>query len=73
MDEVDIARVLSADLSEGTEAFRDALLERCLSVIADGDDGMSLDDDQLELLAAAGLPGGDLSLLRVDGLEDPML
>jgi len=55
MDEDELRRILSQDLSVGTEAFRDALLARCLDVLAAGD-GADLGDDELELLAAAGDP-----------------
>ena len=54
-----LARLLKQDLSEGTEGFRDALLNRCLNELgaedgADGDEVAILDDDSLEMLAAAG-------------------
>ena len=55
MLEQEIRRILGKDLSVGTEAFRDSLLKRCLSVLDSGsEDGIELDDDQIELLAAAG-------------------
>ena len=54
VDEREIAKVLQQDLSKGTEAFRDALLRRCLDVLDSDNDGRSLDDDELEMLAAAG-------------------
>ena len=54
MDEKEITRLLSQDLSEGTEAFRDALLARCLDALDAESQSQELDDDQLELLAAAG-------------------
>lgn len=61
MTERDIIRVLSGNHSAGTEAFRDALLARCLAVIGsnepigspDGESG-DLDDEELGMLAAAG-------------------
>ena len=54
MDESAIERLLGRDLSEGTEAFRDALLDRCLEVLGQADEGIPLDDDALDLLSAAG-------------------
>lgn len=51
--EQQLEKLLSQDLSVGTEAFRDNLLERCLGVL-DSDEGMEIDDSALELLAAAG-------------------
>ena len=53
-----LERVMKADFSAGTEAFRDALLARCLAELDAGsaDDGAELDDDDLGLLAAAGDP-----------------
>ena len=57
MLEQEIRRILGQDLSVGTEAFRDSLLKRCLSVLDSSvEDGVELDDDELELLAAAGSP-----------------
>ena len=57
--------LLSQDVSAGTEAFRDALLERCLSALdADGGEA-ELDDGALELLAAAGdATARDLVLMK---------
>ena len=51
MDEREIERIMRQDLSKGTEKFRDALLARCLAVLG-SEDGMLLDDSELELLAA---------------------
>lgn len=48
-----IAKLLSQDFSAGTETFRDSLLQRCLDVLAE-ENGMELDDEDLELLSAAG-------------------
>lgn len=45
---------LQHDYSVGTEAFRDELLERCLTVLGAGDEGRVIADDDLEMLAAAG-------------------
>ena len=51
---------MGQDFSMGTEAFREALLERCLDELdADVDESeecADIDDAQLELLAAAGDP-----------------
>lgn len=49
-----LERVLRHDLSIGTEAFRDALLARCISVIDADLVPVELDDSDLSLLAAAG-------------------
>lgn len=48
-----LERLLKQDFSAGTEAFRDSLLQRCLDVLAE-ENGMELDDEDLELLSAAG-------------------
>lgn len=45
---------MKQDFSAGTEAFRDTLLERCLSVLDEDDEGRCLDDAELDMLAAAG-------------------
>ena len=64
METIDIERILSQDLSAGTEAFRENLLERCLSVLGQADsDGVELDDSEFEMLAAAGV---------IDELDDPL-
>ena len=56
METIDIERILSQDLSAGTEAFRENLLERCLSALGQADsDGVELDDSEFEMLAAAGI------------------
>lgn len=55
--ELELVLLMGEDLSEGTESFREILLARCLSVlnadVAD-DEGTELDDDTLDMLAAAG-------------------
>ena len=67
MDDADAARILKHDFSAGTESFREDLLGRCLAVLGSGEDertaGSSesdayreLDDDELDMLAAAGMP-----------------
>jgi len=66
MDEANIERALGYDHSQGTEEFREDLLQRCLAVLAAGAEihhggGLpypaqvaELDDDALDMLAAAG-------------------
>lgn len=50
-----LEQLLQADLSVGTEAFRDALLARCLKALPEAiDEPQSLEDADLVLLAAAG-------------------
>ena len=50
-----LEQLLRQDLSVGTEAFRDALLARCLNELPDADDEpRQLDIADLELVAAAG-------------------
>lgn len=49
-----LERLVKQDFSAGTEAFRDALLERCLSVLDAESDGTVIPDADLDLLAAAG-------------------
>lgn len=62
-----LMRLLQADFSSGTEAFRDELLARCLAILGSDAHGEAagpdadrcaaeLDDADLELLAAAGDP-----------------
>ena len=51
-----IEQLLQVDLSTGTEAFRDALLKRCLEELGADGEGTALDDAELEMLAAAGAP-----------------
>lgn len=49
-----LERLLQQDFSAGTEAFRDELLSRCLAVLG-ADDGVGVvDDNLLDMLAAAG-------------------
>ena len=69
MDEVSITRVLARDYSAGTEALRDALLGRCLEEIDKREtQGVTIDDDELDLLAAAGSPE---LLARLGMSDDP--
>ncbi|MBR1829068.1 MAG: hypothetical protein IJ781_06100 [Atopobiaceae bacterium] len=49
-----LGQVLGQDLSIGTEAFRDTLLERCLDELEADEEGVALDDADLDMLAAAG-------------------
>ena len=65
MTDQEIRDALARDYSAGTEAFRDALLARCLAVLGSDDEATDLRvrdlcDEDLELLAAAG-PGRDLT------------
>ena len=53
-----IGRLMSRDFSAGTEAFRDDLLERCLSEL-DADNrelDVEISDAALDMLSAAGSP-----------------
>ena len=59
MNEHEIERILGQDFSAGTETFRDTLLERCLELLARQEDGIELDDGDIEMLAAAGVPFDD--------------
>lgn len=54
MNERELRRIVSQDFSVGTEAFRDALLARCLEVLGEDGAAAELGDEELELLAAAG-------------------
>ena len=49
-----VERLMQLDLSAGTEAFRDALLKRCLAVLCLDDSVAVIDDAELDKLAAAG-------------------
>ena len=49
-----LERLMKLDFSVGTEEFRDDLLSRCLDVLGEDDECAVLDDDVLDLLAAAG-------------------
>lgn len=55
MDAQSFAQLLHHDFSEGTEEFREALLNRCLAEL-DADDGeaLALDCAYLDQLSAAG-------------------
>ena len=61
--EKELQRLMGQDFSAGTSAFREDLLNRCLSMlnadVDDNDEGVCLDDAELEMLSAA----GDMSLL----------
>lgn len=52
--ELMLSRLLRHCISVGTETFRDTLLARCLAVLNAGDEPSLVDDEDLELLAAAG-------------------
>ncbi len=49
-----VEQLMKLDFSAGTEAFRDELLGRCLAVLGNENEIKELDDDQLDMLAAAG-------------------
>ena len=51
-----LERLLGQDFSIGTEAFRDALLARCLDELDADDETVVIGDDDLVLIAAAGGP-----------------
>lgn len=56
METIDVEQILASDLSEGTEWFRERLLQRCLSVLDQaGEQGVELDDSEIDMLAAAGV------------------
>jgi len=54
--ELKLERLMKQDLSAGTEAFREDLLGRCLSVLDTEEPGVEIPDEALDLLAAAGDP-----------------
>ena len=54
MEDERLEKLLAYDFSSGTEPFREALLGRCLEILQAMDDADELDEDELELLAAAG-------------------
>lgn len=47
-------QLMGQGLAAGSETFRDALLKRCLAELDTGDEGVVLEDDELDLLFAAG-------------------
>lgn len=49
-----LEELLAQDFSDGTESFRDELLARCLAELTTAEDASTLDDADLEMLAAAG-------------------
>lgn len=51
-----LEQALGQNLSAGTDTFRDDLLARCLEILSASEHVTELDDSQLELLAAAGIP-----------------
>lgn len=55
MEEKQLEKVLARDYSVGTEAFRESLLARCLDVLGKGAEPQVVSDDDLEMLAAAGV------------------
>lgn len=56
-----LERLMQQDLSAGTEAFRDELLSRCLAVLGADDKPAEIEDDYLDMLAAAGNPYADMN------------
>lgn len=60
-----LTQLMGQDFSAGTEAFRDTLLSRCLAELGADDKGVEVDDDDLDMLAAAGVAGmpGDSDML----------
>ena len=60
VEDKDLIRVLSEAYSAGTEAFRDALLIRCLDVLEEDERCEELGDEDLDMLAAAGNPTSPL-------------
>ena len=55
MNTHEIEQLLGRDYSVGTDAFREDLLARCLDVVAQNSGGrVALDDEDLDMLAAAG-------------------
>ena len=51
-----LEKLMGQGLPVGSETFRDALLERCLAELDADDEGLVLDDAELDLLSAAGDP-----------------
>jgi len=66
-----LERMMQQDLSAGTQGFRDALLERCIATLHANDEGMPLDDADLEMLAAAGVPELTAGHAVPDASESP--
>ena len=58
MKEKDLVRILSQDLSQGTETFRNRLLGRCLEVLDSENAIRELSDEDLTMLSAAGIQFG---------------
>ena len=54
MYEKEVADLMRCDFSQGTEAFREGLLQRCLAILDDDHRSIPLEDNELEFLAAAG-------------------
>lgn len=53
--EQDLYRLFSQDLSVGTHEFCDALLARCLDTLDSNQTERALEDEDLEMLSAAGI------------------
>ena len=69
MNEKELERLLKQNYSEGTEAFRDDLLKRCLSLL--GSNNGEIDDDALDSLAAAGDPAHSVQNAHLENLKLP--
>ena len=66
-----IEQLLGRDYSVGTEAFREDLLQQCFAVIEQENSGrVALDDDDLDMLAAAGTPSYEDPTQRENRLKD---
>lgn len=52
-----ITELMSQNFSAGTDAFRDNLLKRCLAELESKPDAVELDDEDLDMLSAAGVTG----------------
>mgnify|MGYP007105516736 CR=1 FL=1 len=50
-----LKRLMKQDFAAGTEAFRDALLERCLTVLGERG-GTAIDDADLDQIAGGSTP-----------------
>ena len=50
-----LGQLMKQDFAAGTEAFRDSLLERCLTVLGEGD-GTVVDDADLDQIAGGAAP-----------------
>ena len=67
--EMTLKRLMTQNFAAGSEAFREALLARCLTVLDEDDEVVVLDDSDLDLVAAA----GDLTSSDPPHLDSPIL